>query len=413
MINPLQTPLAYRVLSSLAALVMPLWLRRRVKAGKEDPDRVGERYGRTDVARPPGELIWMHAASVGETQMLRPVIARLLEKRDRHVLVTSGTVTSAQLLEKQLPERAIHQYAPLDTPRATARFIAYWRPELAVFAESELWPNLIWTARRAGVPLALVNARMSDRSLAGWTRRMPMAQSVLGAFDTILAADRRTADGIAAIVMSSVPDVGSLKADAPALDFDPHERERLMRAIGDRPVWLAASTHEAEEPVFHELRRALPDAVMIWLPRHPSRGAAIADATDAMQRSRGQMPDGQVFVMDTMGEMGLALALADVCVLGGSFHPSLMGHNPLEAARAGVPVVTGPYHASFVDLYRKMGEQNAVSITDAHGAADLIRQGLAGRLNDKARNAEALAAESSGTLDRTVRELEYLLGERR
>ncbi|MGB6229336.1 MAG: glycosyltransferase N-terminal domain-containing protein, partial [Litorimonas sp.] len=404
-------PLAYRMASSLLALVLPLWLRKRVRDGKEDPARVGERYGRIEVERPPGELVWLHGASVGETQTLRPVIARLLEKPGRHVLVTSGTRTSAELMAEQLPDRAIHQYVPLDTPRATARFVTHWHPDLAVFVESELWPNLIWTTRRSDIPLALINARMSETSLRGWSRRMPLAESVIGAFDTILAADRTTADGLAKLTMGFVPDVGSLKMDAPALGYEADEHKALRRAIGDRPVWLAASTHEAEEDVFHRLHRAVPDAFTLWVPRHPSRGSALAAKLGAPLRSKGEVPDAgsNGYVMDTIGEMGLALSLARVCVLGGSFHPSLMGHNPLEAARAGVPVLSGPFHASFIDLFRDMSQAGAIHVAEEREAVALIRDGLAGRLSDTAQDALRFATNRSGALARTMTELERLL----
>jgi len=237
-----------------------------------------------------------------------------------------------------------------------------------------------------------------------------MARSLFGAFSTILAADNRTADSIAAITQNPVPEIGNLKLDAPALDFDLTEHAALRADIGERPVWLAASTHEAEEEVIHRLYEALrDDAYMIWVPRHPARGRAIADRLGTTPRSEGGQPRGDAYVMDTMGEMGLALSLANVCVLGGSFHPSLMGHNPLEAARAGVPVVSGPYHASFVDLYRKMGANEAVVMTEPRDAASLIRGGLDGRLDGVAANAQSFAAQSSGTLDRTLQELERLL----
>lgn len=410
MINPIKTPLAYRTVTSLIAPFLPLLIKKRVKDGKEDPARVRERYGKTKVMRPTGTLIWLHGASVGETQMLRPIIARLLETPGRSVLVTSGTKTSAELMAEQLPPGAIHQYLPLDTPGATARFIAHWRPDLAVFAESELWPNIIWAASRANIPLALINARMSETSITGWSKRLPIARAVLGAFDTILAANDPTADGIASLSMTVVQNIGSLKFDAPALVFDRAQRDALRADIGDRPVWLAASSHEAEEEVFHELYSTLREqAYMIWVPRHPARGKIIANRLGSTPRSGGGKPRGQAYVMDTMGEMGLALSLADVCVLGGSFHPSLMGHNPLEAARAGVPVITGPYHASFVDLYRKMNDFDAVVISDRREAASLIHDGLNGRLDDIAANAQGFAAQSSGTLDRTIQELEQLL----
>ena len=410
MINLLKTPLAYRVMTSLIAPFLPVLIRKRVKGGKEDPARIGERFGRTAIPRPAGQLIWLHGASVGETQMLRPIIARLLETPGRTILVTSGTKTSADLMAEQLPARAIHQYLPLDTPSATARFMAYWRPDLAVFVESEIWPNLILTANRAGVPLALINARMSEKSLAGWTKRLPIAQSVFGAFTTILAADEPTSRGLTQLSNNAAPNIGSLKFDAPALDYNREQRAALCADIGDRKVWLAASTHKAEEEIFHTLHASLRnDAYMIWVPRHPERGKAIANRLGTTPRSGGGKPRGNAYVMDTMGEMGLALSLADVCVLGGSFHPSLMGHNPLEAARASVPVITGPYHASFVDLYRKMSDFDAVMVSSEREAAKLIRDGLNGRLDDIVTNAQGFAAQSSGTLDRTIRELELLL----
>lgn len=410
MINLLKTPTAYRMLTSMIGPVLPFVARRRAKAGKEDPARLSERFGRSDHVRPSGELIWIHGASVGETQMIRPVIDQLLQKPDRHILVTSGTRTSADLLSSQLPERAIHQYVPFDTARATANFVSKWHPDLAIFVESELWPNLIWATNRADIPMALINARMSDKSIEGWKRRQPLARSVLSSFKTILAADRRTADGLAQISGRPVSDIGSLKLDAPSLEFDEAERGWLRAAIGKRPVWLAASTHEAEEAIFHDMFRALQgEAYMIWLPRHPSRGSAIATALGTTPRSQDGLPEGDVYVMDTMGEMGLALALADVCVIGGSYEPSLMGHNPLEAARAGVPAITGPYHASFVDLFRKMVEHDAVRLSDAGKTPDLIRLAFSGGFDDMRDNAMGFAAQTSGTLDRTIHEIEALL----
>lgn len=408
-----QSRTAYRVLTSLLALFLPVWLKNRVKHGKEDTERFPERYGKPSCTRPSGELIWLHGASVGETQMLRSIMDRLLEKPNRTVLITSGTHTSAKLLADQLPDRAIHQYVPLDTPRATARFITHWRPNLAVFAESELWPNLIWAAQRDNIPLALINARMNEKSIESWSQRPDFARSVIGAFDTILASDKNTSDGLSDLLGETIPDIGSLKLDAPALDYDREQYNQLKAQIGQRKVWLAASTHEAEEEIFHRFYNTLKDdAYMIWLPRHPERGHAIANRLGTTPRSGGGKPRGHGYIMDTLGEMGLALALADVCVLGGSYHPSLMGHNPLEAARAGVPVITGPYHASFVQLFRKLDAFNAVVIADDREVASKIREGLSGQLDAMRVNAQGFAAETSGTLDRTIEALEQLLRDR-
>lgn len=411
MINRL-SPLAYRLATSLLTPFLPLWLARRARAGKEDAARLGERFGKTDRARPLGQLIWIHGASIGETQMVRPLIDALLKSPNRHVLITSGTMTSAQLLAEQLPPRAIHHYVPLDAPRAAARFMAHWQPDLAVFVESEIWPNLIWTAERADIPLALINARMSAASLRRWSKRAQLARSVFGAFNTILAADERTAAGLSKLSIGTVVNHGSLKDDAPALSFDVSEAARLRALIGDRPVWLAASTHAAEEHVIAELHAENPDAFLIWLPRHPERGAVIAERMGAPRRSQDQDPNPEqanVYVMDTLGEMGLALSLSDVCVMGGSLDPSLMGHNPLEPARAGVPVISGPHVESFAELYARMESAGAARIGTPAELLDLIRQGLHGELKTQATRADAFAKSQSGALAATLRALEDLL----
>lgn len=411
MINRL-SPLAYRSATSLLTPFLPLWLGRRARAGKEDPARLGERFGKTDRTRPLGQLIWIHGASIGETQMVRPLIDALLNTPNRHVLITSGTMTSARLLAEQLPARAIHHYVPLDTPHAAARFIAHWQPDLAVFVESEIWPNLIWTAERAGIPLALINARMSAASLRRWSKRAQLSRSVFGAFKTILAADERTAAGLSKLVLGTVANHGSLKYDAPALRFDAGEAARLRAFIGDRPVWLAASTHAAEEDDIAALHAENPDAFLIWLPRHPERGERIAERTGAPRRSQAQDPDpaqANLYIMDTLGEMGLALSLSDVCVMGGSLDPSLMGHNPLEPARAGVPVISGPSVESFRDLYTRMESASAARIGTPAELLDMIRQGLRGELKAQATRADAFAKSQSGALAATLRALEDLL----
>ena len=403
------SPLLYRFVTSALSPVLPFVLRRRAARGKEDAARLPERFGRASLERPAGPLIWLHGASVGETQMLRPLVDRLLEADpERHVLVTSGTVTAAHLMARQLPGRALHQYLPVDTPRATARFIAHWHPDLAVLAESEIWPNLIWTADRADIPIALINGRMSERSLRGWQTRRRMARSLFPRMKLLLAADARTATGLSVVSGRAVADVGSLKYDAPPLPFDRAESERLRAAIGDRPVWLAASTHAEEEAVFARLARQL-DAFTLWLPRHPERGPAVAQRTGLPLRSQGQTPSERGYVMDTLGEMGLALSLADVCLMGGSFDPSLMGHNPLEAARAGVPVLTGPHMDSFSALYDAMQESGAVRVVSEAEAADALRAGMTGELSGMAAAAQRFAATQTGALDRTVAALEALL----
>jgi len=178
---------AYSGLTRVMAPVLPIWLKRRALKGKEDLSRQGERFGETDKVRPDGFLIWMHGASIGEVTMMFPLIDRLLaEYQTAHILVTSGTVTSAELLQKRLPARAFHQYVPLDTPNAVANFLNHWRPDLALWTESEIWPNLISQTKARNIPMALVNARMSEKSIQNWFKRRKSAKALFGHFEPVI-----------------------------------------------------------------------------------------------------------------------------------------------------------------------------------------------------------------------------------
>jgi 3-deoxy-D-manno-octulosonic-acid transferase len=357
--TPLPASLRLYALAARAASVLaPTWLRARVRRGKEDPRRWGERLGRTGLPRPPGRLAWLHGASVGESLSLLPLAERLrAERPDAAVLVTSGTLAAAELLSRRLPEGAIHQFAPLDTPDATRRFLGHWRPDLVVFAESELWPNLILGARRAGARLALLSALLSDRSLAGWRRAPAAARVVLGAFDLLLARDEAAADRFRALG-ARVDGLANLKFGAAPLPADASAWAQARQVLGDRPVILAASTHPGEDEIILEAFRAAMGAarpLLIVAPRHPIRGEAVERlALDlglaAARRGTGaRVPEegpgaALVYVADTVGELGLWRRLARLEVLGGSFTPGgAGGHNPLEAARLGCPFIAGPW----------------------------------------------------------------------
>ena len=228
---------AYSGLTKVIAPALPFWLKRRAVKGKEDPARQGERFGISSLPRPDGQLFWMHGASVGEVTMLLPLIDKVLaEYPSAHVLVTSGTTTSAELMAKRLPERAFHQYIPLDTPKAVSAFLDHWIPSMALWAESEIWPNLILQTKARNIPMALINARMSEKSLQGWSKRRKSAESLFGYFDVILAGDERTANGLSKILGTSVENIGNLKNAAPALTFDPNELSQLKENIGKRPI---------------------------------------------------------------------------------------------------------------------------------------------------------------------------------
>ena len=261
-----------------ATPLAPLLLRERAARGKEDRARLHERLGVASLPRPEGRLIWVHGASVGESSAALPLIDKLLD-RGNTVLVTSGTVTSAAMMDARLPKGAIHQYVPLDTPRAVARFLDHWRPDAGLFIESDLWPNLILAAQARGMKLALVNARISERSAARWQRAPNMARTLLGAFDIVLAQDEEIAARFRALGAAEVANVGSLKADAPPLACDAAALAAMRSAIGTRPVLLAAQTHPGEDETIlpaHDLLRAIfPIFSPSSCPRHAERGRDI------------------------------------------------------------------------------------------------------------------------------------------
>lgn len=410
----------YNIIMRGLSLIAPLWLAKRAKAGKEEKARLGERYGRASVSRPQGQLIWMHGASVGETTMMLPLIHRLLgADPTRSVLVTSGTVTSAKLMVEKLPDRAFHQFIPLDAPQYVARFLEHWKPDLAIWAESEIWPNLILQTHEASIPMTLINARMSDKSLTGWAKRAAFAKHVFGCFNHILPADTRTAKGLSDILGRQIKSVGNLKYDAPALTYDNTEQSPLKQAIGKRQSWVAASIHAEEMDVVINAQKEIKDALLILVPRHPSDAASrmiIADHPhlNIARRSKTQKPtpETDIYLFDTLGEMGLAYSLGDVALVGGSLSPELMGHNPLEPVRLNVPTLTGPHYASFAEVYAPYIENNAIqAIEEPSALAQVISDMLAAPeiRKDMTTRATDIASQMSGSLDVTVDVLEGLL----
>ena len=405
----------WALLASLLAPLLPFYLRRRVAKGKEIAERLAERQGQA-AARPPGRLIWCHAASNGETLSLLP----LLEALARHdpalsFLVTTGTVTSARLLEQRLsPElapRTQHRFLPLDVPRWVARFLDGWRPDLAVIVESELWPNMLAAADRQGVPMALINARMSARSAQGWGWAPGFARALLGRFALILAQTEGDAARFAALAGRDVACWGNLKYAAPPLPADPAELARLNAAWAGRPVWLAASTHPGEDEIILAAHRLIaaghPGLLTLIVPRHPPRGpdiATLAGDLPVARRGAGQKA-GQgtaIYVADTLGELGLFYRLARVALIGGSLVPH-GGQNPLEAARLGCPIVIGPHHFNVSEIVARFRAAHAlVETPDGPAAAEALAGNIARILADSAAGqtmagvAGALAQDEAG-----------------
>src|ERR1700676_4942748 len=281
-------PAPYRTLAAAAAPLIGLYLNARCRRGKEDSARLGERFGIPSAARLPGPLVWVHAASVGEASSVLALIERILgERPELEIVMTTGTVAAARLVADRLPARARHQFAPIDVPRAVERFLDHWHPDLAIWVESELWPNLVLAAHRRGIALLLANARLSARSMARWQVLPGLVRPVLGAFALCLAQDEVQAERFRRLGARPVASVGDLKAAAIPLPADPAMLAALRDQIGGRPVWLAASTHHGEEAIAAaahvRIARDFPRLLTIIAPRHPVRGPAIAD----MLRARG------------------------------------------------------------------------------------------------------------------------------
>lgn len=312
------------------------------------------------------------------------------------VLLTTGTVTSAALLAERLPalglESVLHRFVPLDVPGWVARFLDHWRPDAVGFVESELWPNLIGGCEARGIPMMLVNARMSARSLRGWQRAPSFAQQILGAFTRVQAQSEADAAHLRLLGARDVDAPGNLKLAAPPLPVDPAELARLRALIGARPVWLASSTHPGEEDVVGRVHRGLasahPDLLTIVAPRHPERGAAVAAALGASRRAAGQDPGPGIWVADTLGELGLLYRLAPLAFVGRSL-VGQGGQNPLEPARLGCAIAVGPHTANFAESVQALEAAGALTrVADASELASWVD----GMLRDPDRQRVAGAA---------------------
>jgi 3-deoxy-D-manno-octulosonic-acid transferase len=366
----------YLALSRAAPCLARRVLMRRLHEAKEDPARVSERMGQASVERPEGRLAWFTASSVGEAVSLLELLRRIgRERPDLTCLVTTVTTTSAEHLAPRLPPRCLHQFAPVDVLPWVGRFLDHWRPDLAVWTESELWPATLTETHRRGIPMLLLNARISERSFRRWRAARGMARGLLARFDRILAQDDLAAEQLTALGAQGVTVMGTLKEGAAPLEHDEAERVRLGRAFAGRPLWLAASTHDGEEAivsrVLREARKALPMLVLVLAPRHPVRGDELAKTLRAegwavAQRSKSEAPGPEVdiYLADTLGEMGLWYRMASVAFVGGSLTP-VGGHNPFEPALLGCAIIHGPHVRNFAEAYARLaGAGAAVRVAD-------------------------------------------------
>jgi 3-deoxy-D-manno-octulosonic-acid transferase len=412
---------AYRFVTAAGTVLAPHVLERRLARGKENPDRIAERRGEPSAPRPPGPLVWVHGASVGEFIAVLPLIERI-RARGLPVLITTGTVTSATLAERRLPPGALHQFIPLDMPSFISRFLDYWHPDLALFVESDLWPNVIMSASARGIPMILVNGRMSEHSYSRWRYFPKTIETLLRRLDLCLVRSPNDAERFGALGARHISITGNLKFDVPALPVDANRFAALREATRGRIIVAAASTHPGEETIIVDVHRHLkisfPNLLTVIAPRHPERGDAIAEIVSTAclwpaLRSRGTSPavETDVYIFDTLGELGMIYQLASVVFMGGSLvrHG---GQNPIEAIKLGAAVLHGPHVSNFSDIYEELDRRGAAElVTDAGQLTMRIsswltdgaeREGIAGR----ARN---YVDQLGGALDLTVSALEPYL----
>lgn len=408
----------YRTLTTVGRPLIRLYLAYRQAKGKEDRNRFSERLGRPGRARPEGLMIWVHAASVGEALSLLPLIEKLLAENDQlNVLMTTGTVTSAHLMTERLPARAFHQYMPVDCLAYIQPFLDHWRPDLALWAESEFWPNMITESHARNIPMILVNGRISPRSFAGWQRQRKLINRLLTSFQLCLGQSEGDAERLRALGTPNAQYLGNLKFSAPALPVDDVELANLKSVIGTRPFWLAASTHPGEEDIIAQvqssLRATIPNVLCISVPRHPERGEAICDIFNraklkAARRSQSQPITDQtdVYVADTIGELGLFFRLCDIVFMGKSMltdNARNGGQNPLEPARLNCAIVQGPHTMNFADITERLRAAEAFcEVADEHSLTATLKELLQNQTlcQQLAKAATDVANSESDTLDR-------------
>lgn len=402
----------YRGATWLAAPLLRRHLARRLPQGKEEAERLGERYGKASLPRPAGRLAWLHGASVGETQSLLPLIEALAARQpDLSFLVTTGTVTSARMLTRRPPPRSLHQYLPLDRRAWVARFLDHWQPDFALWVESEFWPNLLGEVQRRGIPLALVNGRLSARSQSRWGLAGPLIRPLLKGFTVVLAQDPIQAERLVALGAAGAACRGNLKFAADPLPAEPAGLTELGRTLAGRETWLAASTHSGEETIIAAAHRVLaprhPRLLTIVAPRHVERASAIAQELTAAscrvaRRSLSEpvTADTQIYLADTMGELGLFYRQVPIAFVAGSYR--WQGHNPIEPALLGAAVLSGPRVANFQDIFDRMAAAEAVTFATEAELPAAVERLLADPKPAGARAGAFAEAERAGILERIL-----------
>lgn len=409
---------AYRLLGSTAYPFIGTYIAYRTSRGKEERGRRSERYGKTAIARPQGPVVWAHAASVGESVAIIPLVESIAAT-GIHVVMTTGTVTSARLVADQLGSMVIHQYAPLDLQPAVNRFLDHWKPDLVIGCESEIWPVTVLSLSARHIPHVLVNGRLSDRSFAAWEKRPALAEALFENFAHVIAQSELDGERFRKLGARPVSVSGNLKVDTAPAPADPQALSALQRQIAGRRTWAAISTHDGEEEIVAEVHQMLsvryPQLLTIIVPRHPHRAPEIEamlveKGLKVAARSRGDTieADTNVLLGDTIGEMGLYLQLTDIAFIGNSLTKS-GGHNPLEPAMMGTAVLTGRNVQNFREAFQRLIKNGGARVVKD-------RNMLAGAINFLFNNPQHLRTminagantvrDMRGALDRTLSALE-------
>jgi 3-deoxy-D-manno-octulosonic-acid transferase len=417
----------YRAATSVLRPAVPLLLNVRGRQGKEDVSRRGERLGFAGRPRPAGQVVWMHAASVGETNAILPLIEGLLDANPHiHVLLTTGTTTSAGIAGSRLPDRAFHQFVPLDIPQYVSRFLDHWKPALSIFTESDIWPNLVLGTAERQIPLVLVNARMSPRSIGRWRKFAKFGRPLFSRFAAVLAQNAQVARAIKRLGAPNIIIAGNIKIDSPPPPVDHAVLARLKSAVGARPVFLAASTHPGEDTVIaaaHTLMRSNIEGLLtIIVPRHPERGGGLAATlgglglkTQLRSKSPDPEPETEIYVADSIGELGTFYAIAPVALVGGSLVEH-GGQNPIEAVGHGACVLTGPFTHNFREAYASLfREGGAIEVRSSDDIARQVTMLLKDQIAAKRMHAGAERALQSlgGALEKTLNAIQPLLEKKR
>ena len=401
------------LITILYPLVIKRYVEKRKQKGKEDITRFNERIGRPKMPRPEGRLFWLHGASVGESVSMLPLINRILETYpDAHVMVTTGTVTSADVMQKRLPERAFHQFIPIDNPIFTTRFVKYWHPDVALWFESEFWPAVLSSIKRKNIPLILINGRISNKTFKRWQQFDFICKELLGCFSLCLGQSEEDAYRLRVLGAKDAVCLGNLKYAGLPLPIDERAKDNLLKQIGSRPLWLASSTHNDEEvrvaKVHKRLKEKFSDLLTIIAPRHPNRGKEVAAEVNKLGlttalRSAQEMitPKTDIYIADTIGEMGLWYDIAGIVFIGGSLIPH-GGQNFIEPSRVRDAVIVGPHMHNFTDAMSRAKKVDAVmQVVDTEELGEVVSELLANKnlLEAKQSLAYNWAASETKVLD--------------